>query len=135
MTTNNYALSSRSLAHLSGCKPDLVLVVNRALEIVRVDFSVVDGVRTVAEQEQNIKNGVSWTMDSRHLPGKDGLSFAADIYPYYNGSTDHSVWLYGKIAKAMFKAAIELNVDIEWGGFWKTPDMPHWQLSKQNYPK
>lgn len=130
-----YRLGRASNQHLEGGKPDIVAVVRRAIQITQVDFSVVDCLRTVAEQRENIKNGVSWTMDSRHMPDQDGLAFAVDIYPYHEGKTQHRPWLYRKIAKAMFRAAIELGVDIEWGGFWKGPDMPHWQLSKSKYPK
>jgi len=132
------SLGSASRENVSQAKEPLRLVVERAIEITTIDFSVVDGRRTIEEQRQNILNGDSWTMDSRHLPDTDGdddLVWAVDIYPWYDGKTDHSPWLYRKIAKAMFRAAIELNVDIECGGFWKTPDNPHWQLSIRRYPK
>lgn len=133
-----YSLGSASHNHLSQAKQPLVWVVERAIEITEIDFSVVDCRRTIEEQRQNIVDGVSWTMDSRHLPDPDGIDdlvWAADIYPWYRDATDHVEWLYRKIAKAMFQAAIEFHVDIEWGGFWKKPDNPHWQLSIRRYPK
>jgi peptidoglycan L-alanyl-D-glutamate endopeptidase CwlK len=131
-----YKLGKASNRHLTGGKPDIVAVVRRAIQITGIDFSVVDVLRTVAEQAHYVKTGKSWTMNSRHLPDTaDGLAFAVDIYPYYEGKTQHRPWMYRKIAKAMFRAAIELGVDIEWGGFWKGPDMPHWQLSRARYPK
>ena len=130
-----YRLGTASSKHLEGGKPDLVAVGRRAIEITSMDFSVVDVLRNESEQRANIKNGVSWTMDSRHLPDDDGLAFAADLYPYYEGKTQHRPWMYRQIAEAMFRAAIELGVDIEWGGFWKGQDMPHWQLSRASYPK
>ena len=130
-----YRLGKASNKHLEGGKPDIVSVVRRAIEISRMDFSVVDCLRTILEQQENIRKGVSWTMDSRHLPDGDGMAFAVDIYPYRDGRTQHRPWMYRRIAKAMFAAAIELGVDIEWGGFWKNLDMPHWQLSRSSYPK
>lgn len=130
-----YRLGKASNKHLEGGKPDIVDVIRLAITYTSVDFSVVDVLRTILEQQQNIKDGVSWTMDSRHLPDDDGFAFAADLYPYSERRTQHKPWMYRKIAKAMFKAAIELGVDIEWGGFWKHPDMPHWQLSRASYPK
>ena len=135
-----FRLGRRSKKNLAEAKHDLQRVVNRALEILsikmKVDISVVDGARTIEEQRENVDNGVSWTMDSRHLVDPtDGLCFAVDIYPWYLGETNHNEFLYAKIAKAMFQAAIELGVDIEWGGFWETPDRPHWQLSRRSYPK
>ena len=134
----DYLLGSGSRENVSQAKTPLRLVVERAIEITEIDFSAVECKRTPEKQQQNILNGVSWTMDSRHLPdpdGEDDLVWAIDIYPWHLGETNHSPWLYRKIAKAMFRAAIELNVDIEWGGFWKTPDNPHWQLSIRRYPK
>lgn len=130
-----YQLGKASNRHLEGGKPDIVAVVRRAILISRMDFSVVDCLRTVLEQQENIKNGVSWTMDSRHLPDEDGFAFAVDLYPYYERKTQHRPWMYRRIAAAMFSAAIVLSVDIEWGGFWKNQDMPHWQLSRAAYPK
>ena len=43
--------------------------------------------------------------------------------------------LYSQIATAMKQAAAELNIQIEWGGDWKTfKDGPHFQLSRSAYP-
>ena len=129
-----FKLGSGSASHLSEGKPQIQRVVRRGIMITAVDFSVVDCRRTEEEQRENIANGVSWTMDSRHIADPaDNRAFAVDIYPWHNGKTDHSIELYNKIAKAMFKAAIIEGVDIEWGGFWSTPDRPHWQLSRQQY--
>ena len=129
-----FKLGKASLAHLSECKPEIQEIVRHAITICEVDFSVVDGRRTIDEQREYVATGKSWTMDSRHLPDPaDGLSFAVDIYPYYAGGTDHSVELYRKIAKAMFKSAILHGVDLEWGGLWSNPDSPHWQLSREKY--
>lgn len=130
-----YKLGARSRSHLSEGKPSIIRVVQRAIQITTVDFSVVDCRRTISEQEANILTGVSWTLDSRHLPDtSDNLAFAVDIYPWHEGKTNHSVTLYRKIAAAMFRAGIEEGIDIEWGGFWETPDNPHWQLSRRKYP-
>ena len=39
------------------------------------------------------------------------------------------------MADAMKQAAEELDVDLEWGGDWKTfKDGPHFQLSRKSYP-
>lgn len=47
-----------------------------------MDHSIIDGVRTVAEQQKNIAKGVSKTMDSKHLPQADGVSHALDMMPF-----------------------------------------------------
>ena len=131
-----FEFGARSKQHISEGKPDLQRWVMRTIELSEVDISAVDCRRTIEEQRENIEKGVSWTMDSRHLPDPDdNLAYAIDLYPYHNGKTDHSEWLYRKIAKAGFQAAIELGIDIRWGGNWKRPDKPHWQLSRSKYPK
>lgn len=130
-----FSYGEKSLGHISEGKPDLQRWVMRTLELSEVDISAVDCRRTVTEQKENIINGASWTMDSRHLPDPvDNLAFAIDLYPYFEGETDHAGWLYRKIAKAGFQAAVELGIDIRWGGNWRKPDCPHWHLSRAAYP-
>ena len=122
-----YKLGQRSLQNLSGVHPDLVAVVKRAIEITEQDFSVIEGVRNIDRQRQLVKSGASQTMNSRHLTGH-----AVDIAPYPLS------WDWPKfypIEDAMKKAAEELEVDLEWGGDWRSfKDGPHWQLSRKTYP-
>ena len=122
-----YTLGKRSLQNLSGVHPDLVAVVKRAIEITEQDFSVIEGIRNINRQRELVKTGKSTTMNSRHLTGH-----AVDIAPWPI-SWD---WEYFyPIADAMKQAAEELEVELEWGGDWKSfPDAPHWQLSRKTYP-
>jgi len=122
-----YKLSLRSKQKLSGVHPDLVAVVQRAIEITEQDFSVLEGLRSIERQKELYKSGKSKTMNSRHLTGH-----AVDLAPYPL-SWD---WEYFyPIADAMNEAAKELGVDVEWGGDWKSfPDGPHFQLSWEAYP-
>lgn len=125
-----FKLSQKSLDRMSGVHPDLVAVVKRAIEITEVDFAVLEGVRSVARQEQLIKAGASQTMKSRHLTGH-----AVDLGAYVNGSVRWDWPLYDKIALAMKAAAIELQVSLEWGGDWRSfKDGPHFQLTWDQYP-
>ena len=44
---------------------------------------IIDTLRTKEEQEANVAKGVSWTMNSKHLPQlPEGKSRAIDIAPY-----------------------------------------------------
>lgn len=125
-----FKLSQKSIDRLSGVHQDLVDVVKRAIEITEVDFAVLEGVRSVARQEQLVKAGASQTMKSRHITGH-----AVDLGAYVNGSVRWDWPLYDKIALAMKAAAIELQVSIEWGGDWRTfKDGPHFQLTWDQYP-
>ena len=126
----SYVLSKKSLDRLSGVHHDLVEVVKRAIEITEVDFTVLEGVRSKARQEQLVKAGASQTMRSRHLTGH-----AVDLGAYVAGQVRWDWPLYYKVADAVKKAAAELNVPIEWGGDWKTfKDGPHFQLPFKEYP-
>ena len=122
-----YTLGKRSVENLSGVHPDLVAVVKRAIEITEQDFSVIEGIRNINRQRELVKAGKSTTLNSRHLTGH-----AVDIAPWPI-SWD---WEYFyPIADAMKQAAEELEVDLEWGGDWKSfPDGPHYQLSRKTYP-
>ena len=122
-----YQLGKRSLQNLSGVHPDMVAVVNRAIEITEKDFTVIEGIRNINRQRELVKTGKSTTMNSRHLTGH-----AVDIAPWPIS------WEWEEfypIADAMKTAAEELEIDLEWGGDWKNfPDAPHWQLSRKTYP-
>ena len=123
-----YKLGRGSRRNLKGVNANLVAVVELAIGICKVDFSVVDGLRTIEEQKKNIEDGVSWTMDSYHLPDENEESNAVDLYPWVNSKTDHDPKHYKYIARAMFKASQILGVTIEWGGLWRNrEDLPHWQ--------
>jgi len=125
-----FSLSQKSKDRLSGVHPDLIKVVNRAIEITTCDFAVLEGVRSKARQEQLVKAGASQTMKSRHLTGH-----AVDLGAYVSGSVRWDWPLYNQLADAMKKAAAELKVPLEWGGDWTTlKDGPHFQLPWKDYP-
>lgn len=133
---STYRLSNKSKRILKTVHPDLASVVSRAIEITEVDFTVLEGVRTLSRQEELFKSKATRTMRSRHLANPiDGLARAVDLGAYVNGSVKWDWDLYHKIADAMFKAAKELGIEIEWGGHWKSfPDGPHYQLPWSKYP-
>lgn len=120
---------------LQGVHPDLVRVVERAIQLSTVDFTVLEGVRTVERQRTLVESGASQTMNSRHIPGADGFSKAVDLGAWVDDQVDWSWPLYNKIADAMLEAARQLNVKIVWGGSWKTfRDGPHFELDRKAYP-
>lgn len=125
-----YKLGPRSQSRLKGVHPDLVRVVEKAISISDIDFTVLEGVRSIARQEQLVKSGASQTMRSRHITGH-----AVDLGAYVAGQVRWDWPLYHKVADAMKKAASEVGVPIEWGGDWKTfPDGPHFELDRRKYP-
>lgn len=126
----SFKLGVRSRQNLQGVHPDLVKVVERAIQITKQDFTVIEGMRTRQRQAQLVKSGASKTMNSRHLTGH-----AVDITPWVNGSISWDWKFYNEVREAMFQAAHELGIEIEWGGNWESfRDGPHWQLSWSKYP-
>ena len=125
-----FRLSTRSISRLKGVHPDLVKVVNRAIEISTVDFAVLEGLRTAERQQQLVKAGASLTLKSRHLTGH-----AIDLGAMVDGKIRWDWPLYHKIAEAMKDAARELKIAIVWGGDWRMfKDGPHFELDRKVYP-
>ena len=124
-----FALGPRSKMRLNGVHPDLVKVVERAIQISTVDFTVLEGVRSLERQKALFEAGASQTMNSRHLTGH-----AVDLGAWVDNQLDWSWPLYVRIAGAMKMAAQELNIPIECGIDWKMRDGPHHQLSWKAYP-
>ncbi len=125
-----YKLGLRSKQRLKGVHPDLVKVVKRAIEISEVDFTVLEGMRSVDRQRKLLESGASTTMNSRHLTGH-----AVDLGAWVGGTVRWDWPLYHKIAAAMKQAAKEEGVYLDWGGDWSNfPDGPHFQLNWGKYP-
>ena len=111
----SFKLSSKSLNKLTNVHPDLVRVVQKAIELSTTDFSVTEGERSLAQQQANVKKGVSQTLKSKHLKQDDGFVHAVDLVPY---PVNWEINAFYPIAYAMQQAAEALNVNIRWGGCW-----------------
>lgn len=123
-----FALSKKSEDRLAGVHPDLVRVVRRALEISAVDFSVSEGVRSLARQKQLFADGLSKTMNSRHLTGH-----AVDLYPTSKAGAEWVASDFVPVVAAMKKAAAEIGIPLVHGADWGW-DSPHHELLKAVYP-
>lgn len=133
-----FKLGKTSLARLKGVDEQLVNIVKRAIEISEVDFTVMEGVRTLERQRELYAQGrtapgkiVTWTMKSRHIEGK-----AVDLVPYPLDWNDLDK--FDKIKNAMFQAAREQDVNLRWGADWDGDgkyrekgeyDSPHFELN------
>lgn len=127
----SYALGARSLERLVGVHPDLVRVVKRAIGESPLDFTVLEGLRTLERQKVLFAKGATKTMNSRHLTGH-----AVDLAPVINGAVSWDWPLYHKLAFVVFEAAKTEGVSLTWGGNWTTfKDGPHFELPWEKYPK
>jgi peptidoglycan L-alanyl-D-glutamate endopeptidase CwlK len=145
-----FKAGARSLKNLQGVHPKLVAVVHRALEIGLVDFAVICGVRTQAEQNALYAQGrtkpgkiVTWTRNSNHrVNPATGFGHAVDLFPgtweiIDNKKTPEIDDAYALVNRAMMQAAKELGVKIRWGANWDgdkmirekgETDNPHFEL-------
>jgi len=141
-----FKLGKKSRERLIGVHPDLTMVVERAIELTDVDFTVLEGVRSKARQEKLVASGASQTMNSRHLTGH-----AVDLGALVAGQVRWDWGLYLRIAEAVRTASLELGIPIRWGGTWgllsdlkgditadvlhkRFPDGPHYELPVKDYP-
>lgn len=147
MSKQKYILSKLSLSRLEGVHPDLVEVVQRAIQLTDQDFMVVEGVRSKEQCMINWGKGrsagqcklrgipekyaqpnlskVTWLTDpfaSKHVKGQ-----AVDLVPYPVDWNDLNK--FKVVSVAMKAAAVELGVSLAWGGNWvKSKDYPHFEL-------
>ena len=117
-----FKLSGRSISKLEGVKPELVEVVEKAITLTKVDFGVIEGLRTEEKQRELVAAGASQTMKSKHLTGD-----AVDLMAYVNGRGCWELNVYDEIADAMKEAAYELDVMIRWGAAWNIKDLALWE--------
>lgn len=126
----SFRLSIRSRDRMKGVHPDLVRIVERAIQLTPVDFMVTEGLRTTKRQAELVRAGASRTNNSRHLTGH-----AVDIAALVDGQVRWDWPLYPRIAAAFKQAGRELNTPLTWGGDWpKLRDGPHFELERKAYP-
>jgi len=125
-----YEFSDKSKQRMSGVNSRLQDVASRAIEITAIDFGIpkTGGLRSSAVQLALYKNGVSKADGVRHKSKhQDGQ--ALDVFAYVDGKASWEVEHLAQVAAAFMQAAIELNVKIKWGGFFKSfTDMPHFEI-------
>lgn len=136
-----FTLGPKSLVQLGTVEDALQRVITRAIELTEVDFSVMEGVRSMERQYELFTHGrtvdelrkagvpakylaqpglpkVTWTLKSKHFapaPGKPGRAVDLGVFPY---DPNAGLAVYRKIKDAVFKAAAEQKVRIRWGGDW-----------------
>lgn len=135
-------LGKKSMDKLKGVHPNLVKILERAIQLSSQDFTVLEGVRTPARQAELYAQGrtkpgniVTWTLKSNHFIKADGYGYAVDLCPW---PIDwNTISKFDAIADAMFKASEELGIPLRWGADWDQDgnprergetDSPHFEL-------
>ena len=134
-----YKLSRTSRERLEGVHPSLIALIDYSLIDSPYDFGIPKdgGARTLERQAELYAIGrttdlhkakVTWTLNSKHRIQADGYGHAFDIYAYVDGKASWNRKHLTAIANHILKCSDELDIKIEWGGKWKSKDMPHFQL-------
>ena len=118
-----WELGQGSRRKLQGIELGLVRVVEGAVPLCKIQFIVLDGVRTLEQQKAIVARGASSTLNSRHLTGH-----AVDLGAWMDGAVSWHWPHYHLIAAAMKESARREGYPLTWGGDWKSfPDGPHFQ--------
>lgn len=108
-----------------------------------VQFEISEVARTPEKQAKLKAAGASKTLNSRHIPtvpkhrwyGEVPVSHAVDVYCVVDGQVRWDWPLYVTLAKHIKAIAAYHDIDITWGGDWKSlRDGPHYELSRRKYP-
>jgi peptidoglycan L-alanyl-D-glutamate endopeptidase CwlK len=121
-----FKLSKRSLSRLEGVKPALVECVHDAIMLTKVDFGVIEGLRTIERQRELVASRASQTMKSKHLTGN-----AVDLAAYIGSRLSWEMSLYDDIADAMKAAADAKDLHIRWGAAWNVSNIVEWDGTMQ----
>lgn len=89
-------LGQRSLSRLEGVHPDLVRVVKKAAALSDLDFTVLEGLRTLDRQRKLLAEGATKTLNSRHITGH-----AVDLGVLIDGSVRWDWGLYLRLGGVM----------------------------------
>lgn len=108
-----FALGTKSLSRLTGVHDHLARVVKRAITLSTVDFTVVEGLRSLDRQRDLVATGASQTLASRHLTGH-----AVDLAPVVGGIGRWDWPLVHQLAVAMRAAGRADGIPVRWGGAW-----------------
>lgn len=129
-----YRWSDASLSAMTGIHPDLRKLADAALVRSKVDFKVVEGLRSAAKQLAAYKAGKSKIKSG----GRHQFGCAIDVIaidpvthkPTYVTSTG----LYKKIEAAFAEASAATGIVHRWGGTFSFGDYGHFELPKKKYP-
>jgi peptidoglycan LD-endopeptidase CwlK len=133
-----FSFSRRSLNNFRGVHVDLVRVMNLGLALTTVDFGIINGVRTGAQQHAFFVAGASqidWPTKLGEATPRHVTGHAVDVFAYVNGIGSWDAPLYEEISDAVKTAAAKIHVAVVWGGDWHTlKDLGHFELDRTTYP-
>ena len=95
-----YKFGKRSKKRMQGLHPDLIAVFELAIKRSDLDFTVIEGLRSLKTQKVYLAKGATTTLNSRHLTGH-----AIDVAPLVKGKVSWAWPLYYKLEPIIKQAA------------------------------
>lgn len=126
-------LNQKSKERLATVEPALASVIEACVAKFPKAMSITEGIRTIEQQRQYVKEGKSKTMNSYHIP-RPGRKYAraVDVAIFKDdGTYSGDMADYKEFAVLVLKEAAKRGLKIRWGGNWTTfPDGPHFQIEQ-----
>lgn len=134
-----YKLSKRSYHRLNGVNAILIGILTEAIKDSPYDFGIPreGGFRTSDEQYELYQIGrraiegesIITYCDGYEKKSQHQHGLAFDIYGYVDGKATWDKKILKEIALHIIDTAYyDFRTELSWGGNWKNPDLPHFQL-------
>lgn len=118
-----YKFGKASMDRYLTIHKDLQKVAFQSLKLGLMDFAIVCGFRSAADQDKAYDNGkskVKWP-NSKHNPCP---SRAMDLAPYINGKLSWNWYHCSVLAGIVLATAKHLGIELRWGGNWDRDGEP-----------
>lgn len=124
-----FKFSKKSLEKLNKVNQKLKYLAEEVIKISSIDFGIVEGLRDLETQQKYFQEKKS-KCDGVKNKSKHQDGLAIDIVCFNeNGKATYEKEYYYYIAGLFEAKAKELNIEIQWGGWWKSiVDYPHFEL-------
>jgi len=115
-----FVFGKRSNEKLSGVEPEVKELCELALKFTKIDFGVIDGLRTAEEQQTLYKQGKTeldgFSRKSCHQSGKavDVIPISKE-YDIWNVDNPHVAYLWLEVYRAFMRASKKLGLQLEFG--------------------
>lgn len=130
-----YQFGHASLEKLETCSPKLIVLMNEVIRVTPIDFTILEGYRSVKRQQHLFRQGAS-KIDGVTQKGKHNHypSQAIDIAPYPIDWQDLNRFYL--LAGAVLATARTHDIKVRWGGDWNGDgtwtdqtfhDLPHFE--------
>lgn len=128
-------MASRNIEVLTEAAYEKALAFQEAMDGAEIPFVFTSTLRTQEEQDALYEQGrskpgpiVTWTRRSKHI---EGIAFDIAIVKDGRATWNMKVDVNGDdIPDYQQAGEIGESLGLTWGGRWKTPDYPHFQLDE-----